>query len=362
MKIRQEINVLNRQINNTGEAERLENDTINIDKTAYNDIDTAYMEYVAKNTDSTYDAGLKMNMEGGVLDPWGRVTVPANTNTFTRFRGNNVTGDSDFTSTWHKLTTDPDSSATGTLSVQSARLIIFQNAESITDTQTQIEIGQYATVVPAAASTWYAIPEPKYWKYEASKWDPAISDIKLGITVGCEDDKESYNFGLYDVTDADYKEDLITGVNTEAVTYYESSDFSAQLEDGHIYCLAYEGDDNKDDIYFYNAKIIITQSDEGGISKLQPEYLLINDGQSDTDNQEFFSWWDPDEWDVVSNTYYHEQSASHAASASKVEYDDGGSWTAITSSTAVGTNLQRSASITMPSTEDNIDTDIIASS
>jgi hypothetical protein len=56
----------------------------------------------------------------------------------------------------------------------------------------------------------------------------------------------------------------------------------------------------------------------GAISKLQPEYLLVNENQSDTGLQEFQTYFDPDEWDGVDNTYYHEHSASGTGSNTKL--------------------------------------------
>lgn len=359
-KIRQEANILNREFVCTG-VTIYSDETAKCDGDSFNG-ESLYFEVVGKNLDTveTRRVYLDRDSDSSFGSPsvviW--CSIPALTTTWTRIRSPIVSLHT--TDIYYKVRHyefgDP-----GDVLVKSAKIIILQNAAEITDTQTQIEIGQYATIVPAAANTWYQIPEPKYWKYEASKWDATTKTVKIGITFGCEDDKESYNFGLYDVTDADYAggnlQDLITGVSTEAATYYESADILSYLEDGHVYCLAYEGDDTKDDMYFYNAKIIFTLSDGTSIDALQTEYLLINDAQTDTGSQEYMTLHDADEWDDGGGnepTFYHEHSADSAGSNTKLE-DSGGD---ITDSSITGTGLQRSSAITLDDDEE-IDANIV---
>ena len=352
-KIRQEINIINREI--SGSA-AVAGEVVVVDGDNYNGA-TAYFEVVAQNANASaqsIDLDRDDNQAHSSPTNAKSLSITASTSSWTRFRSTSFTLSS--TDIYYKI--QPNSTD---LSIKSAKIIIIQDATEITDTQSQFEIGQYATIVPAAASTWYQIPEPKYWKYEASKWDATTKTVKLGLTVGCEDDKESYMFGLYDVTDADYAggnlQDLIGPVSTEAATYYESSDFLSYLEDGHVYCLAYESDDSKDDIYFYNTKIIVTLSDGTSIDALQTEYLLINDAQADTGSQEYMTLYDTAEWDDGGGgvpTFYHEHTASGASSNTKLE-DSGGD---ITDSSITGAGLQRSSAITLDDDEE-IDANIV---
>ena len=55
------------------------------------------------------------------------------------------------------------------LLVKSARIVVIQSGSTITDTETQIEIGNYNTGRTAEAAT--ALTNPKYWKYTAANWD-----------------------------------------------------------------------------------------------------------------------------------------------------------------------------------------------
>ena len=313
--------------------------------------ETVYFEVVAKNSDASASVVYfaKWNGASRYSSPAKSISIPASTSAWTRFRSTAATLDGSYPY-WNFYS--PDSSY---VSIIRATAIILQSADNITDTVTQIEIGCQATIVPGSASTWYYMAEeagePKYWKYEASKWDPT-PEIYLAVTFGCEDDMESYSFGLYDVTDSDYGggnlDDLITGCSQEAPRYYESAtDIQSYLEDGHVYCLAYWSDDNRDDMYFLNAKLMIYQSDEGGITKLQNEYLMVNDGNV-TGDQEVDQLYDTAEWDGVDLTIYHEHSASGATSSSKLE-DSGGD---ITDSAVTGAGLQRSSAISLDDDEE----------
>jgi hypothetical protein len=98
------------------------------------------------------------------------------------------------------------------------------------------------------------------------------------------------------------------------------------------------------------------------ITKLQNEYLMINDAQIGTGNVEFLTYYDPAEWNVEggSLTWYHEQCTTNSADNTKLEYDLGGTPTIVTNSSVTGVDLTRSSAMTMPSA-DTLDTDIITS-
>lgn len=320
-KVRQEINFTNVTADpvDSIEASYGGGGIIYIDSTAFNN-ETTFFEFIAKNSDSsarsvTVYASASNNRTNTSLR--STISVPGNTRKWTLIRGA-----CSFEDTWPYYHYYVDPADDSYISIKAARVVILQNAAQITATQSQFEIGCYLTIIPAAASTWYyigqgipAVGEPKQWKYEASKWDASTMTVKLGITFGCEDDKESYRFGLYDLTDSDYGggnlDDLITGVTTETPTYYESSNILSYLEDGHDYCLAYWGDDDKDDMYFFNAKIIVTLSDATSIDKFQTEYLLANELQEGYQINQTATYYDPSEWDDSAGgkpTFWHENS------------------------------------------------------
>ena len=196
--------------------------------------------------------------------------------------------------------------------IHAARIVILQSAGAITATQTQIEVGSGETNTPAALNTDEPIAYPKFWKYESAKWDPAPT-FTFQACVGCDDDMETYQVALeHDGgtggTWSGSTVGRITGISTEAPTLYEASFTPVN---GYMYRMIFQGDDTKDNVYFYNAKIVATQSDAGGITKLQTNYLLANRGVQllryhgfQMVNTEF----NPDDWGGCNNNYYNEHS------------------------------------------------------
>ena len=269
--IPQQINFLN-QILYSDTAWLYPNEYVYSDDSKFNNISGVYLEVVAKNSDSSSKL-IYFSVDGGANI--GFVSVPASTSQWELFRSTDVK--SPF------ITNAPaifelritGTTSEGQLEIKSAKIIILQSATDITDTQTQIEVGQYGVMIPAVVDTWYAIPQPKYWKYEADKWDPTPT-FKFGFTMAVEDNKETYIIGLQEASDAAFTSDLsyITAsqvtVNTETATYYESSNFTPT--DGYFYRVVYQGDDYKDEIYLYNAKVIATQV------ALEISYIDDNDG------------------------------------------------------------------------------------
>jgi hypothetical protein len=253
-KIRQEINIINREISGVSVDQP---EIIKIDPGDYTvTVGTAYnkFEAVVKNSDGSTQY-LYLEDSGGA-----EATVPilANTASWTRVR-TGWTLNAGATEYW----VQPSHAG---VSVQSARVILLQDAADIIDTQTQIEIGAFATEIPAATNTDYELSEPKYWKYESAKWDPTPT-FTIGFTMGIEDDMETYVIAIQEASDAAFTSNVTTltdanvTVTTEAVTYYESGAFTPT--NNYYYRLVYQGDDAKDDLYFYNAKIIATQSLSG---------------------------------------------------------------------------------------------------
>lgn len=319
--IRQEINILNTPFVSTGTTIN-SSEFVKCDLTKYNG-STAYFEIIAKNIHETYDGAPSLQRDDDPTFPSQSlaisITVWSGTTEYTRLRSQSFVLSS--TNIYYRIQLSSLIGA-GEITIKSAKIIILQSAAAITATQTQIEVGAYGLRIPAAVDTWYPIEEPKYWKYESAKWDPTPT-FHLAFTAQCEDDKESYHVALeYDDGNFNWSGTYVAEVadlNSEAVTYYESSSFTPT--NGYHYRLCYQGDDNKDDFTIFNAKIVATQTDATAITKLQPEYLLINDAQTDTGLQEFQTYFNPAEWDGVSNTYYHEHSANSASSNSKLQTD-----------------------------------------
>lgn len=348
-KIRQEINISNRGFIIAG----VNLDAVEVSNSEYNDA-TAYFEIVAKNSYSgTYSIDLDRDDNKTFTSPTqvASISIAGPVTLLARYRSSSFSLSS--TDIYYRTELNA-----GALNVQSARIVILQNAEEITNSTSQFEVGQYGTFVPAAVSTWYPILEPKYWKYESSKWDPTPT-FYLGLTAGCADDKESYWIALQE-DDGSFNwqttyKGTIGPFSTETATYYKSSSFTPT--DGRHYRLVYSSDDDKDNLYIYNAKVMAAQTDGSGISKIQTAYLLINKAPVGTGSQERYTLYDTAEWDDGSGgqpDFYHEHSASSSGSNTKLE-DSGGD---ISNSSITGSNLQRSSAITLDDDEE-IDANIV---
>lgn len=95
------------------------------------------------------------------------------------------------------------------------------------------------------------------------------------------------------------------------------------------------------------------------VTKLEPQYLLINQNTTTTGLQDYDTLFDPAEWSGVTNAYFHEMNADGASSAVKLQTDPNGTPADISSSTATGANRQRTAALTMPTSSATIDANVI---
>ena len=256
VKIRQEINFINREfVNPTGDADLSE--IIAYDPANYNG-ETVYLEVVAKNTDGSNV--LYVNLHDSSNNEHESLTVPTSTSSYTLIRSAiDTTLDAD---EYHIYLEDNTATWATNGSIKLARLVILQSAESITDTQTQIEVGAYQSKAsPAAANTWYALDEPKYWKYESAKWNPTPT-FTFGLTHSIENDKSTITYGL-EVDDGSFNwSGTVVGQissTSETITYDESSAFTPT--DGYHYRVVWKTNNTMYGADIYNAKVVATQKE-----------------------------------------------------------------------------------------------------
>lgn len=151
-KIRQEINIIDGVVTVGGTDAAM----INIDTTKYNGA-TYYFEVVAN-----YGAGatLTVNLSTGNIQSVGIGITNGTTIVRTRKQFTPETGSFDY-----RLNVVTG----GAPSIKAARVIILQSANSITNTQTQIEIGNLE--IGLSMATTAPLTSPKYWTYTANNWD-----------------------------------------------------------------------------------------------------------------------------------------------------------------------------------------------
>jgi hypothetical protein len=275
-QIRQEITLTNVTADPVDSVEALYGGggIVRVDPNDFNGA-TAFFEVVAKNSDSSPRNMVLEDRSDPLRGGTGTVVVSilANTNSWKIFRSSDfVLSGTDIYKYYSAAVFDD------VLSIKSARIIILQDAADITDTQTQIEVGAYESWADvASAETYYPLVEPKYWKYEASKWDPTPT-FTFGFTAINENDMDFSRVALQESADAAFTSPATVANSVvsfdldSAVAYYESDPFIPK--DGYYYRVAYTSDGTMYGGTIYNAKVIAGQpgladeaaTDAGGTS------------------------------------------------------------------------------------------------
>ena len=149
-KIRQEINIIDGQVTTEGTDAAI----INLDTSKYNGA-TYFFEIIANKGAGTT---LTVNLSTGNTNTVG-IGISNTSNVLVRKQFTPENGSFDY---GLNLTTGT------TPTVKVARIIILQNANTITNTQTQIEIGNLEVGLSMATTT--PLTSPKYWTYTSSAW------------------------------------------------------------------------------------------------------------------------------------------------------------------------------------------------
>ena len=159
-QIRQEINLMDRSF--LAVADSTLTEIVQLDTSQYNGTVTYYFEVICSKSAGA-DGTISLRRSGTTTDDATIANVSIGTSValvrsaaFTPPAG----------ATEYRVFVDITS---GTVTVKAARIIIIQNATTLTNTETQIEIGNYNLARTAETAT--ILVNPKYWKYDASKWD-----------------------------------------------------------------------------------------------------------------------------------------------------------------------------------------------
>jgi cellulose synthase/poly-beta-1,6-N-acetylglucosamine synthase-like glycosyltransferase/transposase-like protein len=162
VQLRHEINILTHTM--TGSAVEDSKEVASLSQSLYNGTVTVYFEAVISGAASNTGT---VTLRSGSTD---YATLTGRTDgTLTRTRSAAFTPAA--TGTYYNVRNNADGVRSQT--IISAKIIVIQNAENITTTQTQIEIGSYET--GKTNTTASALNSPKYWKYTAANWDGTVS-------------------------------------------------------------------------------------------------------------------------------------------------------------------------------------------
>lgn len=118
-----------------------------------------------------------------------------------------------------------------------------------------------------------------------------------------------------------------------------------------------------------DAYFATTTAETGSITKLEPQYLLLNNADLNTattlqtmqtlytENTNGVEVTDAHDWAGVTNTYTHVIDSDNASNSAKLQDIDNAN-TDVTNSTATGNNVATSSAMTMPTSGHNIDTTV----
>lgn len=157
--IRQEINITDTYLYAGSGATATSSAIVNLDSTKYSGA-TYYFEVVASTTAGTSATVLLKNATSSVTIATANVTGG---NTYTRYRSSSFTAPG--VATNYVVALGGEAIGKGIIA---SRIVILQSADPLTQTQTQIEIGNNETYTSTATSS---LASPKYWKYDSTKWD-----------------------------------------------------------------------------------------------------------------------------------------------------------------------------------------------
>lgn len=273
----------------------------------------------------------------------------------------NLTDDEEYTV---RLTLD---ATTGTATLESARLVIIQSNTTLTNTQTVIELGQ----ITATSNTAFTLtPHPKFFYYQAARYAPAPT-ITFEAVMKSSDPETSADAAL-STSNTCASTVSNSSVSVIGETYDRVRSSSLSLTDATTYYVCFKSSDGAQTASLANAKIILTQSHSGGLSRLQTYLPLITDVQAVTGNTftdvvgpiDFT----PGNFSGAAINYYHDAIIKASASTSQSRLYSAYDTAAVDNSTAQTTqtaySLNRSAEITadMPSSAGNLVPQLVNSS
>ena len=245
-----------------------------------------------------------------------------------------------------------------------ARIIIIQDTSTdpITDSESQFEIGDYEYEIFSTTQT--PLAYPKYWNYNSSNWDgtltfyvevvwSVLSDKYAGYVYLEEDDG---SFGNWTT------KETIVDAGTSVIATRTRVQIDPAPTSGRNYRLAFKTAETKASygMNIYNAKIIVQQTSETAITKLEEHYLLLNSGtvlEGQLLNCD--GYYDADEWDGVTVNLYPEHDASGATCNTKLQEDTDGTPSDVSNSSITGANRTRGGTALSITDNEDIDTYVV---
>lgn len=257
--IRQEINILDHNIA-AAASDTTSNEIAQLDTTQYNGTVAYYFEALCSKTAGD-SVTIALRRSGTTTDDATIASASIGTS-LGLVRSAAFTPPAGATS--YRVFVDY-TSGTGAV-VKAARIVVTQSATTLTNTETQIEIGNYnltRTTESAAILT-----NPKYWKYDASKWDG--TKTFYAEAVYDSGDMDTISVYLYTTSDilAPSWSSAATIVNAATTTTPTRTRVAFTPVDGNWYTIfSLNGSMDNHDIY--RAGIVVDQSGTSGTQESQ---------------------------------------------------------------------------------------------
>jgi len=274
--IEQQINIIDQVYNTTGTAQPTDNSLglILWDGTKYNG-ETVYFEAVIYC--DTCSGGNNRVLAGLYADDGGlAATVFTSSASYIRVRSDaitaNLTDNKEYTV---RLTRD---ATAGTAYIKAARLIVVQSAPTITDTQTQIEVGD---VESSLSGVYVALTNPKIFLWDKDKCSGNVQIYFEASFISDESATVASAALSSDGCSTTVTSSPLTDISAAMVRLRSGS---LTLTDDTVYQVCIKGDGSRG-INLKNAKIIIEQTtNTRGLTDIEMVHQLNNTLAIDTDS------------------------------------------------------------------------------
>jgi hypothetical protein len=191
--IRQEVNIVDAYLYAPASTFATSSEIIAITDTNYSS-PVYYFEAVASSTSGTTATAKLVNATSSAVV--ATITMTSG-NTYTRYRSSAFMPNSSST-VEYKVLLGNEAVGKGLLA---ARVVVLQNPDTLSKTETQIEIGNNELITSTATTS---LASPKYWYYDSTKWDGSPSfyaEVTYGVVNGAVASSSAYAVaGTYTVT------------------------------------------------------------------------------------------------------------------------------------------------------------------
>jgi len=202
-------------------------------------------------------------------------------------------------------------SASTTVRVKNARAIIIQNATALTNTETQIEIGNQATTI---STTDVPVTNPKYWKYTAANWDGTktfyfeavfkTQSTKCVATVTLQTSAAIDTPSWSDVASS--------VVTTTSTTTTRVRSGAITLVDGNWYQVVFKSVSTKETTTLYRAGIVV---DQESTSQIDDSYGEENQSTSDMRGNDLTAFGDGQSFTSQGGTLFYTKFYLHKSAS-----------------------------------------------